>query len=176
MKHQLIIMRHAKATRDDPSIDDFHRPLSERGLSDISRVAKWLTLQYLHIDQILCSTAKRTRQTAQLLCQDAGKDSGIDSTKIDWRPTLYLADTATLLDTISHTPTNTQQLMVIGHNPGLEALLSYLCGDELPLTNSGQLLTTANIAIVALDDGWDSIKPHSGKLLQLMRSKELEQP
>jgi phosphohistidine phosphatase len=169
MKHQLIIVRHAKSARDDPTLDDFERPLSPRGLSEIPHVAKWLASQKLKIDYILSSTAKRARQTTELLCQGAG----LDVKKIEWQDALYLADTATLLNAITHLPTTIKQLMIVGHNPGLEALLSHLCSDDLPLTKSGKLLTTSAIAIVALPDGWDAIKPHSGELIQLMRPKEL---
>jgi phosphohistidine phosphatase len=169
MKRTLIIVRHAKSSRDDPALDDYDRPLSPRGLGEIPRVAKWLSAQKLSIDHILSSTAKRARQTAELLCEGAG----MKVKKIEWQDSLYLADTATLLDAIGHTPANTKQLLIVGHNPGLEELLCYLCGDELPLTESGKLLTTAAIAIVALPDGWDAIKPHTGHLLELMRPKEL---
>lgn len=169
MKRKLIIVRHAKSSRDDPSLDDYDRPLSPRGLGEIPHVAKWLAAQKLKIDHILSSTAKRTRQTAELLCEGAG----LDAKKIEWQDSLYLADTATLLDAIGRTSAKTKQLMIVGHNPGLEELLRRLCGDELPLTESGKLLTTAAIAIVALPDEWDEIKPHSGHLIELMRPKEL---
>lgn len=169
MKHQLIIVRHAKSSRDDPALDDYDRPLSPRGMDEIPRVAKWLVAQELKIDHILSSTAKRARQTAQLLCEGAG----LDAKKIEWQDSLYLADTAALLAAIGQTTGKTKQLMIIGHNPGLEELLCYLCGDELPLTESGKLLTTGAIAIVALPDGWNAIKPHSGHLIELMRPKEL---
>lgn len=170
MKRQLIIVRHAKSERDDPTLDDFERPLSPRGLSEMPHVAKWLASQKLKIDQIISSTAKRARQTTELLCQGAG----LDVKKIEWQDALYLADTATLLNAIAHLPTTIKRLMIVGHNPGLEELLSHLCGDDLPRTKSGKLLTTAAIAIVVLPDGWDSIKPHTGQLIELMRPKELD--
>lgn len=169
MRHQLIIMRHAKSAWDGPTLDDYDRPLAARGLSDIPAMARWLAKQNLHIDLILSSSAKRTRQTAQRLC----KDAGINPLKIEWRDSLYLASSATLLDAIGQVPAKTKQLMLIGHNPGLEELLIHLCGEQLPLTQSGKLLTTAAIAIVALPDGWCAIEPHSGHLVELMRPKEL---
>lgn len=169
MKRRLIIVRHAKSDWDDPTLDDFDRPLAPRGLDETPLIAKWLVKQKLHIDQILCSSAKRTRQTAHLLC----KGTDIKEEKIEFQDALYLADTTTLLNVIGHCPNKTRQLMLIGHNPGLEDLLCNLCGDDLPLTKSGKLLTTANIAIVALDDEWSSLKPHSGHLITLVRPKEL---
>ncbi len=171
MKHQLIIVRHAKSAWDDASLDDYDRPLSPRGLNDIPPMARWLATHKLEIDLILSSSAKRTRQTAQLLCEH----TGLNPKKIKWQDALYLADTTTLLETIGQTPAKTKQLMLIGHNPGLEELLTHLCGDELPLTSSGKLLTTATIAIVAVPDGWQTIKPHSCHLVKLMRPKELTQ-
>ncbi|MDZ4260748.1 MAG: histidine phosphatase family protein [Pseudomonadota bacterium] len=171
MKHQLIIVRHAKSAWDDASLEDYERPLSPRGRNDIPPMARWLATHQSDIDLILSSSAKRTRQTAQLLCEHAG----LDPKKIKWQDALYLADTTTLLDAIGQTPAKIKQLMLIGHNPGLEELLTYLGGDELPLTRSGKLLTTATIAIVAIPDGWQTIKPHSCHLVELMRPKELPQ-
>ena len=169
MAHQLIIVRHAKSAWDDPALDDYHRPLSPRGLNDMPQMAHWLAKQKLHIDQILSSPAKRAKQTAHLLC----KGAGINDEKIKWRDTLYLADLKTLLETIGQTSSKTKQLMLIGHNPGLEELVQHLCGNDLPLSKSGKLLTTAAIAIVSLPNGWHEIKPHTSHLIQLIRPKEL---
>ena len=169
---QLIIVRHAKSDRDDPTLNDDERPLSPRGLTELPRVAKWLASQKLKIDLILSSPVKRARQTTQLLCEGAG----LDAKKIEWQDSLYLADVETLLDAIGHVPAKTKELMIIGHNPGLEELLRYLCGNDLPLTKNGKLLTTAAIAVVELPDDWGTIKPRSGHLIQLMRPKELKVP
>lgn len=171
MKHQLVIVRHAKSDWDNASLDDYDRPLSPRGLNDIPAMAKWLAAQKSHIDLILSSSAKRARQTAKLLCEH----TGLNPQKIEWQDALYLADTTTLLNAIGQTPAKTKQLMLIGHNPGLEELLIHLCGNELPRTKDDKLLTTATIAMVAVPDGWQAIKPHSCHLVKLMRPKELAQ-
>lgn len=169
---RLIILRHAKSAWDDPGLDDFERPLAPRGESEMPLMARWLADQKIHIGRILCSPAKRTRQSAKLLCGGAG----LSEERIEYRDELYLASCPTLLDIIGNGWEESGDLLVIGHNPGLEELLRYLCGDDLPLTNKGKLLTTANLAIVALTGGWRTLEPRSGQLLTLIRPAELQNP
>lgn len=164
-------MRHAKSAWDDPSLDDYDRPLAPRGFSDATTMAKWLVTQKTGIDLILSSSAKRAAQTTELLC----KNMGIDAAKIAWQRPLYHADTDTLLSAISRVPINTGRVMLVGHNPGLDELLLLLCSGQPPVTKEGKLLTTAAIAILTLPYGWSAIQSHSCRLAQLVRPKELPQ-
>ena len=60
----LTLIRHAKSSWDDPSLDDFERPLNKRGLFTAPLVAQKLKIELPTPDLILCSPAKRAMQTA----------------------------------------------------------------------------------------------------------------
>jgi phosphohistidine phosphatase len=63
--------------------------------------------------------------------------------------------------------------MIVGHNPGLEELLKTLCGEQLPYTTDGKLLTTGNLAEVEFPDDCTNITDGCGRLLRLMRPGDL---
>lgn len=64
--------------------------------------------------------------------------------------------------------------MLIGHNPGLEDLLHYLCGSALPLPGKGKLMATATLALVHLSDDWQQLAPRCGKLPRIIRPGEID--
>ena len=61
--HRLVLVRHAKASSDDPRLADAERPLTDRGRRDAAAVGRWLAARDLRPDLVLCSTSLRTRQT-----------------------------------------------------------------------------------------------------------------
>ncbi len=68
MNHnRLILMRHAKSSWANVSQADFDRPLNERGRQAAPLMGRWLDEQGLIPDLILCSTARRTQETCDLL-------------------------------------------------------------------------------------------------------------
>ena len=86
---------------------------------------------------------------------------------------IYLADTETLLETIRSVPDTTQCLLPVGHNPGLEDLVLYLSKKRPPLTESGKLFTTANLAVFVLDSSYSQLKQHGARLETLLRPADL---
>ncbi len=168
-KKQLILIRHAKSAWESNVSDDYNRPLALRGINDINAMAHWLTHQTTNIDLILSSSATRAKQTTVQLCHAAN----LNTAKIHWQKSLYHAAPSTLLSHIHQAPATVRQLMLVGHNPGLDELLMQLCRDPPPRTQNGKLLTTAAIAILTLPDGWLALQPHTCHLAQLMRPKQL---
>ncbi len=126
----LTLYRHAKATRDDPDLDDFDRPLTDRGKRDARRMARWLARELPAIDQVLLSPATRTRQTFRRL----RKVAGIRRRNVRRDHALYLAPHTRLAARIRMFG-NGRHLLVVGHNDGLSQLASGLTGgqtSELP--------------------------------------------
>ena len=66
---QLILIRHAKSDWDDPSLDDFDRPLNGRGKRDAPLMAERLRDKDIKIDQFIASPAKRARKTAAIFTE-----------------------------------------------------------------------------------------------------------
>ena len=165
MRHELLILRHAKSSWDSSALTDFDRPLSSRGTRDATRLGKWLAAQSLLPDLALCSAAERARQTAILAL------SPMEDTRMDYRESLYLAGLATLVNSIREQADSFDQLMLVGHNPGMDQLLIYLCRDEITLTGSGKLMTTATLARIECRCSWSDLAPEHCSLLQLQRPK-----
>lgn len=115
---QLTLLRHAKSSWADADQKDYDRPLNARGLRDAPMMAQRLVEQQCTPDLILCSSAHRTRQTAQFIL-DVHK---LDSNAIDYHDALYLASPGTLLEHVQQCESDINHLMIIAHNPGLESL------------------------------------------------------
>lgn len=169
-EYQLAILRHAKSDWGT-GLPDRERPLNVRGLQEAPLIGQWLQQHDWTAERILASPATRVRQTLGAVFTA----SGGPPPPVEWRETFYLADRDHLLRTVRDTGPAVTRLMLVGHNPGLEELLVYLCELSPELTSKGKLLTTANLAILTFDKPWSQIKAHSGHLLALIRPKELQE-
>jgi phosphohistidine phosphatase len=122
----LYLVRHAKSSWKDLSIDDFDRPLNTRGKKDAPLMGKILSKKKINVELIISSPAKRTRDTAIIIADK------IDfSDKIIFNKSLYEASTDDLLAVIKNFINNLNNVMLIGHNPGLTNLVNYLCKEDL---------------------------------------------
>lgn len=108
---KLILLRHAKSGWDDPDLDDHDRPLSTRGLRAAPLIGAWLRARGHLPDLILCSSARRTRQTLDLLGLEGGEQRIL--------PQLYLATAGALLHAVAREAAGAGAAMVIAHNPGI---------------------------------------------------------
>lgn len=159
----LLILRHAKSSWKNPSLDDHDRPLNKRGKRDAPRMGKLLRKKDLVPDLIISSTARRARKTAKVVAKASHYDGEIRLTR-----SLYHAGPAEYLEVLRDLPDDYQRVMVVGHNPGMEELLELL-------TDIPEFMPTAALAQVALPiDRWaelDDTVP--GELRKLWRPREL---
>jgi phosphohistidine phosphatase len=118
---KIFLMRHAKSSWKDSNIPDHDRPLKKKGEKDAKAMGKMLKGKKLSPDVILCSSAERAKQTAALF-----KDAISFDGKIEFDDKLYMAEVSDLITAIKKAPKKAKSVMVIGHNPGLEALLQTL--------------------------------------------------
>ena len=162
----LLILRHAKSSWDDESLDDHDRPLNKRGKRDAPRMGQLLRDEDLLPELILCSTAVRARKTLDKVCEAAnyGGEKALNGE-------LYMAGPSTYVDVLRSVDDRVERVMVVGHNPGLEELLSDLAGID-------EHLSTAALAVVELPiERWNELELRTaGKLVQLFRPKELPDP
>jgi len=161
----VLILRHAKSSWNTPSISDKDRPLNSRGQRDAPKVGQLLIKEQLVPDLILTSSAKRARQTANLVVGSSQYAHGITEVS-----QFYLAQPLAYMSYLSDLPDHYSRVMVIGHNPGLELLI-----DEL--TGCHETMPTAALAQVCLPiDNWPEIlslsNKNRGQLIRLWRPKE----
>jgi phosphohistidine phosphatase len=152
MKLRLIVMRHAKAG-ELPGGPDTERALGERGRRDAGAAGRWLRDHDFVPEAVICSSARRTRQTWQYLSAELGPGPAFTAD-----PRLYQADVADLLEIIGATPVPVAALMYIGHNPAAAELAAGLTGARLDFP-------TAAIAVIDLAGPWADIAPGTGELV-----------
>ena len=159
----LLVLRHGKSSWNDPALDDHERPLNKRGRRDGSRMGKLVRKYGLMPDVVISSEAVRARLTAEAVVQ-AARYAG----EILLDQQLYMASPADILSLLRTVRENAETVMIVGHNPGLEELVTQLTGEQ-------QDLPTAALAQIALPiDQWRDLKLSTrGTLLGHWRPKEL---
>lgn len=158
----IILLRHAKSSWGDSSVEDFDRSLNQRGERAATLVGQFLRHEGLHPDLILCSAARRTRETL-VRVQGAMLD---DATTLIERE-LYLASANTLLERLRKVSDESERVLIIGHNPGLEDLAALLVEPKgSPFEEKLALkYPTAGLAVLTFDIGrWHDLKKKSGHL------------
>lgn len=162
MKH-LFLLRHAKSSWDDDSLDDFDRPLNQRGKKAAPMMGKVLKERDIAPDIVLCSPAKRTKQTLKFVNETAKLKGDVTFDKA-----IYDACAADLRKLLKKQKDSVKSILLIGHNPGLEELLEDLTGtfERLP--------TAALVRVDIAADEWSSINNGGNKLAWIVRPKDLE--
>jgi len=171
----LLLLRHAKSSWDDPSQDDHERPLDARGRDTARRMGGAMRTRGLVPDLVLCSTARRTVETLELLLP------ALEATpETRFERALYLADWPKLLDAIHAVPGRTRALMLVGHNPGVEQLAIALglhprdAAERSRAEALAKKYPTGALAVLQFPGpGWKSVKPGTGRLAEFLRPKDV---
>jgi phosphohistidine phosphatase len=148
MKKRLTLLRHAKSSWNNPSLDDRDRPLNKRGERDAPMMGQRLLKKSTRPSLILTSPAKRARQTARLIAREIGYPIEFLQTE----PDLYLAAPGDMLDVIAQQDNAFNDIVLCGHNPGITELTNRLSGraiDNVP--TCGMVFLEADIT------GWDEL-------------------
>jgi len=114
----LFLVRHAKSSRDDPTLADKDRPLNDRGKRDAPKMGKRLAKRRVKPDLILSSPAARALKTAEIIAKKL--DYKRKNILVDDR--LYAVEAGELLDVIRKLGDKVERVMLIGHNPELTEL------------------------------------------------------
>lgn len=170
-KKQLVLLRHAKSSWDDPFLEDFDRPLAKRGRKAGKQLSAWLNAQAIRPDVVLCSPAVRTRETLALIADAIGP-----AARIDYDKSLYLAEMDDLLTRIRQTAPAARSVMVIGHNPGLHDLAVALVrpGAKADRARLAEKFPTATVARFDLPiTAWAELKTGEATLKTFVRPADL---
>ena len=168
----LLLLRHAKSSRDDPGLEDFDRPLAPRGEKAAPLMASYLKKQGLLPDLVLCSPATRARQTWSLVARSLGDKIAVNELR-----GLYLSPPGRLLEAVRRAPDAASCVMLVGHNPGMEHLAMALAGpssDPTALAKLRAKFPTAALAEIEFDaSAWRDIGHGAGRLKRFIRPKDL---
>lgn len=143
--HTLYLLRHAKSDWSDPALADQERPLAPRGRRDGSRVAEHIVRLGIEPDLVLCSSARRTRETLELVQSALGS-----AVRIALEEELYAASADELLHRLRAVPEATASVLLIGHNPGLQELALVLASAGADLARLEAKFPTAALATLVL--------------------------
>lgn len=169
---QLYLLRHAKSSWDDPDIDDFDRTLNKRGRRAAKAMAAYFREAGLAPSAVLCSPAKRTRETLKYLQPALGE------APVQFDRRIYEASYQTLLHCLADLPSEAESALLIGHNPGLERLALYLMSDRGHGAGAVRMqdkYPTGSLAILlAPANDWASLKVGSCRLEDFIRPSDLD--
>jgi phosphohistidine phosphatase len=169
---RLAILRHAKSSWDEPALDDFNRPLNERGWKTARRLGRELARRGIKFDLVLSSTSARTRETIDGIQQHYDFKA-----PIKFEQQLYHASERQLLTVIRALDDAVTAPLIVGHNPGLEMLIAELANDDrkgLRQRVAGKFPTGALALIELQVKRWAEVEPGSGEIVELILPKDLD--
>jgi phosphohistidine phosphatase len=152
---RLVLIRHGKSSWSAPDLDDFHRPLSQRGKHDVPAMAKRLAAAGIRPDLIVASPAVRAKKTARFMAEE----TGYDKDAIQYDDKLYLGSLSFHCRLIATLFQQVDVLFLVGHNYTLTELAEHLCGCAL-----GNIPTCGVVALEYLGEEGFSDRPGGGKL------------
>lgn len=166
----LMLMRHAKSSWAEPGTDDHERVLNARGRAAAPTMARWLEVQALRPDRVLCSSARRTIETAALM-----REAVPSLPKPETSDRLYHAGPGTIMEHVRRMPDACDCLLLIGHEPGLGSLLQSLGRHADPtLRHADRHFPTAAIAVLEADiENWAGIGVENIKFAAFKAPREL---
>jgi phosphohistidine phosphatase len=148
----LYLLRHAKASKDDPTPPDFKRPLTDRGFADARLVSETLRGHELVPEKIISSSALRARTTAFVFAAAFEKPDQ----EITLKDELYEALERDYMEVIAGIGEEFSSCMIAGHNDTISSLAARF------LRQPVEPMRTCGVMIISSDaDNWKEFE--SGK-------------
>jgi phosphohistidine phosphatase len=170
----LTILRHAKSGWDAPVERDFDRPINARGRRGAELVGQYAKRQAMPVGRIVASPAVRVVETLDIF-QPAADLTAIEPV---WDRRIYLASAATLLDVVRETGGDATDLLLAGHNPGLEDLVLMLVpesADDDARTGIEDKLPTSALVRLEIDiDDWAALDVGMARIIDFVRPRDLD--
>jgi len=151
----LILVRHAKSSWKDTTLNDIQRPLNKRGNKDAPKMGQYMAEHKIQPEVIFSSPGLRALTTARLI-----------SVKIDIQPTdikivdrIYTFDSKELLAVIKALKNKFDKVMIVGHNPAITELVNYLSGSKI------DNVPTCGLAVLTFPiDSWKKVSKNKANL------------
>lgn len=166
---QLHLLRHGKSSWTDTGLPDHDRPLAGRGRRASRAIARHLSEQGINPELVLCSTARRARETLDRI------QPGLGSPAVLFERDLYAASAPALLERLRTVPDAVESVMLIGHNPGLQDLALDLARPSPTARELATKYPTAALATLAFAaSSWQELDRETAELVALVRPRDLE--
>ena len=122
----LFLLRHAKSSWGNAALGDFDRPLSKRGISNAIQLSEYIQKHSISFDLVLSSPSERTQSTHDLVL------SSLDPIPTsNLKECIYHASASSLTQLIADQDDEINNLLIIGHNPGLHILTETLTNESI---------------------------------------------
>ena len=167
----LSLLRHAKSSWDNPGIQDFDRPLNDRGREAAPRMGAFMAGNGIVPELILCSPSVRTRQTLELVLPHFAP-----APTVAYEDAIYLGAPSVFLRRVRKVEAKVTHVMIVAHDPGLHHLATDLSGsgDSDLLDLLAKKFPTAGLAVIVFDGkAWSKVRSGAGRLQVFMAPKRL---
>lgn len=168
---RILLLRHAKSSWDEPGASDYDRPLAPRGRRAAAVMGVYLRDEDFVPDLVLCSGARRARETWDLVAHAFKRPPAIEHDTA-----LYMATPDLLLKRLKKLPDAVRTVLFVGHEGGVDALARRLAGNgAAPLRRRlAEKFPTAALAVLALElADWGALAEKSATLTRLAAPKDL---
>ena len=168
VSRHLYLMRHGKAQKTKKADRDILRSLDKRGRRDVKKIRKLMRDRQLQPDLVLCSPAVRTMETLMKL------QKVFTQAEIVFIDALYLADADAMLRILRRTNPDKHEVLVIGHNPGLQDFLPMVC--DLDATGGDRMtdgFPTSALACLEVPENWQNLGNRPAQLTDMIYSSDL---
>ncbi len=167
----LYLLRHAKSNWDELGLPDAERPLAKRGRKAAKLMAKHLRRAGIEPAVVLCSPAKRAKETLALVAP------AFDNASVIFDQRIYEASYQTLLACLAELPAEAGSALLLGHNPGLDRLAAYLMdehGDDRATERLHEKFPTSALAVLSTEADWRGMRAGCCRLEDFIRPTDLD--
>jgi phosphohistidine phosphatase len=167
----VLLLRHAKSAWGDPRIADYQRALAPRGRRAAAVVGCYLADERLAPDLVLCSGAKRARQTWRQIARLL-----VSRPASRFERELYMATPGSLLTRLQRLPDRVRSVLLIGHEGSVDRFAVLLAGSGDPqlISRMAARFPTAALAVISLGLAtWRDLGEGQGRLERFVSPKDL---
>jgi phosphohistidine phosphatase len=161
-ERELLLLRHAKSSWDDPGLPDHDRPLAARGRKAAKLIGEHLRRQRAPVGLVLCSSARRARETVEFV--DPPGEIRVESE-------IYAASADQLLERLRRLSSDVEVALLVGHNPAIQDLAIALTRGPNDL--AGRKFPTGALATLSFAGVWQTLSPEQTELVAFVTPKQL---
>lgn len=151
----LVLMRHAKSDWSGDELDR-ERPIGRRGRRQAAEAGAWLHAHVPDVEVVVTSPALRARETWEVAAQQYRIGSAAPAVRVDER--IYTWSAGPMLAALRDLDDHTTTALLVGHNPGLDALVTDLSGVEVSMVTSA-------LAVLRCEGHWRDLGSGTAELV-----------